>query len=224
MLRIRRVLDTNNGDEALIDLHQCNCSATGPALSYMMFMPFIDSLWFGERFDYDSPPDQFLIEISGLNVGLFSDMLGDESHGWRTASSHAPNVFRGMVFGMSTRYPNTNVSTPVWHLWDTFAISQANMFGWWDELPPVRTNHTAVQVTSYVRRGNATLLAVASWAPKNLTVALEISWAALGLDAATATIKAPLMAGVQAQADFTAGTTSVVLPVEAAGGWLLVVS
>ena len=45
MLRIRRVLSVNNGNEALIDLHQSNGSTTGPALSYMMFMPFIDSLW-----------------------------------------------------------------------------------------------------------------------------------------------------------------------------------
>jgi hypothetical protein len=119
MLRIRRVLSTNIGNEALIDLHQSNTSI-GPALSYMMFMPYIDSLWFGESFHYNSPADQFLVEISGLPFGLFGDMLGSESHGHAAVGSHGPNLFRGMVYGMSDRYPNTNISTPVWQLWDSF--------------------------------------------------------------------------------------------------------
>ena len=45
------------------------------------FFPFLDSLWFGESFHYNSPADTFLVEISGLPFGLFGDMLGSESHG-----------------------------------------------------------------------------------------------------------------------------------------------
>lgn len=224
MLRIRRVLSANVGNDALIDLHQSNGSQTGPALSYMMFMPFIDSLWFGESFRYDSPADQFLIEISGLAFGLFGDMLGHESHGCHAVGHPTPNVFRGMLYGMSDRYPSTNVSTPVWHLWDTFSISEASMIGWWDENPPVRSNHPDVRVTSYVKKGNATLLAIGSWAPTNLTVVFQVDWAALGLQAATAKIEAPLMEGVQGHASFQAGAASVTVPVEAAAGWLLIVS
>jgi hypothetical protein len=80
-----------------------------------------------------------------------------------------------------------------------------------------------VRVTSFVRYGNSTLLAVASWAATNLTVTIEIDWSTLGLDASKATVLAPALAGVQAQAKFNITATSVTLPVEAAGGWLLVV-
>ena len=45
LLRARRVLSTNNGDRALVDLHSGN-QTDPPALTYMMFFPFIDSLWY----------------------------------------------------------------------------------------------------------------------------------------------------------------------------------
>jgi hypothetical protein len=78
-------------------------------------------------------------------------------------------------------------------------------------------------VTSYVQTGK-TLLAVASWATTNLTVSLTMDWAALGLTPAAATIIAPAMAGVQPETHFNAGPSAITLPVEAAGGWLLIVS
>jgi hypothetical protein len=43
----------------------------GPALSYMMFFPYIDSLWFGESFHYDSPADTFLVEIAGASTCIY---------------------------------------------------------------------------------------------------------------------------------------------------------
>ena len=51
-------------------------------------------------------------------------------------------------------------------------ISEATMIGWWDDeaSQPVRSSHLEVRVTSYVKKGNATLLAIASWAATNLTV------------------------------------------------------
>ena len=120
MLRIRRVLSANKGDQGLIDLHSGNFSDGGPALSYMMFFraatPFldvvalavsltrkacavsayIDSLWFGESFHYNSPADTFLVEISGLPFGLFGDMLGGEKHGAAHVDWIGPNLYRGM--------------------------------------------------------------------------------------------------------------------------------
>jgi hypothetical protein len=70
------------------------------------------------------------------------------------------------------------------------------------------------------------LLAVASWALTNLTVSLTVDWDALGLKAATATIEARSMVGIQPQTRFGVHpkTGSVSLSVEANGGWLLVVS
>jgi hypothetical protein len=82
-----------------------------------------------------------------------------------------------------------------------------------------------VRVTSYVRRGNATLLAVASWATNNLTVSMDVDLSALGIGTNGATAVAPAMDGVQPHATFPiVGGKLVDLPVEAAGGWLLVVS
>ena len=37
---------------------------------------FVDALWIGEGFSYDSLPVYWLAEISGLSFGVFSDMLG----------------------------------------------------------------------------------------------------------------------------------------------------
>jgi hypothetical protein len=42
----------------------------------MEMMPFIDTLWYGEGFNYDhASADYWLTEISGLPLGLPSDML-----------------------------------------------------------------------------------------------------------------------------------------------------
>ena len=57
---------------------------------------YIDSLWFGESFHYNSPADTFLVEISGLPFGLFGDMLGGEKHGAAHVDWVGPNLYRGM--------------------------------------------------------------------------------------------------------------------------------
>jgi hypothetical protein len=204
--------------------------------------------------------DAFGLDLCAYRFGLFGDMLGSESHGSASVGSHEPNLFRGMVFGMTTRYACTDVSTPIWQLWDSFGIEKAvrktvlhfpfddihecdcglmsngldvmilsviyfqEMIGWWDDDAPVESGHADVQVTSYLRHGNATLLAVGSWATCNLTVTLQIDWAALGLSGSTATVEAPAMAGVQPHATFPVAAGGVTLPVEAAAGWLLILS
>ena len=81
-----------------------------------------------------------------------------------------------------------------------------------------------VRVTSYVRHGNATLLAVASWATTNLTVSMHVDLSALGIGTSGARAVAPAMDGVQPQATFSVVGGKLTLPVEAAGGWLLVIS
>ena len=117
--------------------------------------------------------------------------------------------------------------TPIWGLWDSFGIESAEMIGWWDDDAPVFVTGPGsddVQVTSYVRHANATLLAVATWSTVNTTVALKVDWAALGLSGATATVDAPAMEGVQPHATFPVSAGSITLPVEAAAGWLLILS
>ena len=128
MLRARKVLARDCGSRmpgakpCLMDFHAGNDDSEGrsvvDAVAYLNNWAFVDSLWIGEGFSYDSlpvrgpvrlscarcarPPSDsnsnpqvfWLFEISGLAFGLFSDMLG------------TPNQYRGMLFG-STGRPGT---------------------------------------------------------------------------------------------------------------------
>ena len=73
----------------------------------------------------------------------------------------------GMVFGMTARAP-LFLATPIWQVWDSFGIDQAEMIGWWDVSPPITVSVKAagsdadalvadddVRATAYVRWGNA---------------------------------------------------------------------
>ena len=60
MLRIRRTLDMAIGPTAAIDFHSGNDFefwGESPAIRYMHMLPFVDSLWFGESFRYNTPAD-----------------------------------------------------------------------------------------------------------------------------------------------------------------------
>ena len=49
----------------------------------------------------------------------------------------------------------------------------------------------AVKVTTYVRRGRASLIVLANFGRANVTLTLAFDWAALGLTAATAALRVP---------------------------------
>ena len=49
----------------------------------MELFPYIDSLWFGEGFNYNENPDYWLVEIAGIPYGLFGEMLQDDGNPWR---------------------------------------------------------------------------------------------------------------------------------------------
>ena len=79
MKRVRKVLDRRRPG-ALIDLHSANQynprdGFAASANLYLEHFPYIDRLWFGEYFDYDAPPDYWLVEISGIPFGLMGEML-----------------------------------------------------------------------------------------------------------------------------------------------------
>jgi hypothetical protein len=209
MQRVRRVLETRAG--AMIDLHgnhdwwSCNC----PIGYYMEHLPYVDRLWLGEAFHPDSPPDFWLIEMSGIPFGLSSDML------------EAPHVWRGMLFGMSHRAFYTGVSPkPVWELWDRFGIQDSETIGWWEARCPVRTGRNDVLATVY-RKPGKTLVAIASWVASATDVQLSIDWKALGLDPAKAILNAPEMAGLQPAQTFKVDEA---IMVPANKGWLLQLS
>ena len=73
-----------------------------------------------------------------------------------------------------------SVRSPLWQLWDTFGMADADMIGYWDARAPVTTSCANVLVTSYVRRGNATLLALGSWETSRTSCELRIDYAAIG--------------------------------------------
>jgi hypothetical protein len=210
MKRIRKVLDRNKPG-CLIDFHQGNnflpeYGHSNPASAHMELLPYLDSLWFGEFFNYDEPPDYWLVEISGIPYGLTSEMLQGGGNRWR-----------GMLYGMTTRLPWSGDPRPVWKVWDDFGIAKSRMIGYWDPECPVKTGRKDMPATAYVREGK-TLIALASWAPKKETVTLQIDWKALGLDPTRAKLLAPAVKDFQAAAEFSPAAK---IPVEPGRGWLL---
>jgi len=210
MKRVRKVLDRARPG-CLIDFHSGNEFPFGdlrisPANKYMEHFPYLDSLWFGEGYDYNAPPDYWLVEISGLPFGLFGEMLQGGGNPWR-----------GMLYGMTNRLGWGGDPRPLWRVWDDFGIQDSRMIGYWDPACPVRTNHPQVLATVYLREKRA-LVSLASWAKGPEQVRLTLDWKVLGLDPQKAHLFAPEVAGFQGPALF-APTDAI--PVPPGRGWLL---
>ena len=212
MQRMRRVL-ARGRPAPMIDLHSANQfnpndGFASSANLYLEHFPYLDRLWFGEYFDYNSAPDYWLVEMSGIPFGLMGEMLQDGGNPWR-----------GMVFGMTARLPWAGDPRPLWQVWDQFGIAEARMHGWWDPAAPVKTGRDDVLATTYVRDGK-TMIALASWAPDTVNVQLRINWQALGLTPARVSIWAPAIDRFQDARTFRVGEPIPVLPGK---GWLLIV-
>jgi len=214
MKRIKRVL-TAGGRPGIIDLHSANQynkrdGFVPSALLYLEHFPYLDRLWFGEYFDYEgSPPDFFLVEVSGIPFGLMGEMLEKGGNPWR-----------GMVFGMTNRLPwSGRDPSRLWKVWDAFGMAEARMIGYWAEDCPVRASDPGIAATVYRGRGKA-MVALASWAKVPLRTRLTIDWAALGLDPRKAKIRAPEIPDFQLAAEFAAGEP---IPFEPGKGWLLII-
>lgn len=210
MKRVRKVLDRNRPG-SLIDFHSGNefpfhDLRISPANKYMEHFPYLNSLWFGEMYDYNESPDYWLVEISGIPFGLFSEMLQDNGNPWR-----------GMVYGMTARYYQSADPKHIWKLWDDFGIQDAEMLGYWVPSCPVRTSRQDVLATVY-KKDRRSLISIASWAPEAVQCRLSIDWAVLGLSAETAKLSAPAIEGFQDAASFS---PSSAIPVEPGKGWLL---
>jgi hypothetical protein len=119
MQRVRRVLASRGTPGERIDLHSANQynpndGFASSANLYLEHFPYIDRLWFGEYFDYGSPSDYWLVEISGIPFGLMGEMLEGGGNPWR-----------GMVFGMTNRLPWTGGDPrELWKAWDAFGIDR----------------------------------------------------------------------------------------------------
>lgn len=218
MVRVRKTLERFSKDlEPLIDMHTGNDFAYAgrrvtDAVAYANHWAFVDSLWIGEGFSYNSKPYNWLIEISGLAFGVFSDMLG------------TPNQYRGMLFGSTGRFGCAN-PTPMWKFWDTFGIQHSDMIGFWEPEQPILVrdgDHDSEEVfaTSYIIKSKKTLVAVASWASSNSSITLDIAWGTLGLaPSSVRRVTAPSIAGFQEPRSWHVGDAIEVAPGK---GWLLV--
>lgn len=213
MKRVRRVLESRRPDP-FIDIHSANQfnpkdGFASSANLYLEHMPYIDRVWFGEYFDYDSPPDYWLVEISGIPFGVMGEMLENGGNPWR-----------GALFGMTCRmgWAEKPDPKPVWRIWDTFGIADSKMVGWWNPSCPVRTSHPDVLATVYIR-DDSVLVALASWAQEPVSISLEADWESLGLDPATTVWEAPESDEFQPAASFRA---SEPIPVEPGKGWMLI--
>jgi hypothetical protein len=211
--RMRKVMDTARPG-CLIDLHSNTYFSKGPAVQYTEFFPYIDKLWFGEGFQYDRmPPENWLVEVSGIPFGLMGDMLEGGGNPWR-----------GMVYGMAVRYPWITDEVQcdpraLWKIWDEFGIVDATMIGYWNAKPAVVTDHAEVLATTYKREGKA-MIALASWAERPADVHLTIDWAALGFDGKRATLRAPRIENFQPAGSFSPAGT---IRVDPRKGWILLV-
>ena len=201
MMRARKLLDARQG---VIDHHShTGAFCDSPAMIYNEHYAFIDKLWYGEGFPYDSaPPDYWLVEQSGLVFGLTADML--------RYAGMTPYHFKGFLFAESNRWqsallpgsaPDPFVPTALWALWQDVGIHAATLFGWWLEDTPLgaaalpvaaATHGDEVKVTTYTLPTLA-VVAVASFAAVPRTVALRVNATLLGFDTAGMCLQAPAL-------------------------------
>jgi hypothetical protein len=213
MKRVRKILDRTRPG-ALIDLHSANQynprdGFASSANLYLEHFPYINRLWFGEYFDYfNSPPDYWLIEVSGIPFGLMGEMLEAGGSPWR-----------GMIYGMTNRLPwSGNNPARIWKVWDDFGMQDSRMIGYWADSCPVKTDHKDVLATAYVKKGKV-LISVASWARGPVLSRLKIDWKALGLDPLKTKLRAPAIPDFQFEAEFAPDDP---IPFEPGKGWLLI--
>lgn len=211
MKRLPKVMDRTRPG-CLIDFHCGNRYFPQYGLNnivnqHLEHLPYIDSLWLGEGFNYDESPEYWLVELSGLPFGLFGEMLG------------VGNPWRGMIYGMSNRLPcGGGDPRQLWKVWDQFGIQNARMLGYWAPSCPIHTDRPDVLVTAYVKP-DKTLVALASWAKEEARVRLRIDWAALRLNPEKTVLRAPAIPGFQEARNFQPGDEITVSPKR---GWLLI--
>lgn len=183
--RLRRAME-NVKPGCLIDLHSNTGFSRGPATQYTEFFPYVDKLWFGESFAYNRmSPANYLVETSGIPFGLTGDMLQNGGNAWL-----------GMQYGMTSRdawQTEGVICNPrnVWKIWDEFGIADADMSGFWEENPAVTASNDTIKVTSYIKKGDKTLLSIGNYSDEAKTAQLDIDWKQLGLDPKQTKLVAP---------------------------------
>lgn len=214
MKRVRKILNRTNPG-AMIDLHSANQfndkdGFANSANLYLEHFPYLDRLWFGEYFDYDMPPEFWMVEVSGIPYGLMGEMLWEGGNKWR-----------GMLYGMTGRNPGYGVDNrPLWKFWDEFGMKGSEMIGYWVKDNPVKTGREKALATIYRKTGAKTLVSLATWEDHDVDVTLQIDWAKLGLDPAKVSLHAPAIENFQPEKTWKPGDT---VTVPKGKGWLIVI-
>jgi hypothetical protein len=181
---MRKTMD-RAADSCLMDFHSGNAfqpayGLNSPANNCMEVFPYVNSLWLGEMYDYKTTsPDYWLIEICGIPLGLYGEMLDG-----------CGNPFRGMVYGMSTRYYGGCKPMNIWKLWDYFGMTGSEYVGYWDEANPVKTGNKDVLASVYLKKDKV-MVAIGNWTDADQSISLDIDWEKLGMNPATAKIEFP---------------------------------
>ncbi len=173
MKRVRKVLDERAG--RYIDFHTWNhnfndlAGNTSCAYLYAELFPYIDKLWIGEGFDYDSSFDFWLVEMSGIPFGLMSEMLEAD---WQRA-----NPWKGLVFGMTTRLgwtdePERADPSNLWRIFDEYELADCELIGFWDDRNKVECSSSAVKATLY-KRGENKYIALANFSNEDVKTKLN---------------------------------------------------
>ena len=213
MRRVRRVFDERR-PSAKLDFHTCNHFGDSPYLGfgwghnmliYMELLPYFDSLWVGEGYEYSkATPEYLLTEVSGLPFGVMGELLEGDCNPWR-----------GMLFGMTSRYPYYKNGSgasplPIWRMRSEF--DGARMIGFWEEQQPIWADDPRVKVTVY-RAGERMLCCFANFAEQEVTFGLmgEVDGKRL---------YAPAVEGFQEQRELTADSR-ITLP-SVGGIWIVV--
>lgn len=191
MKRVRKVMD-NAADSCLIDFHSGNnfeptYGLNSPANQYMELFPAVNSLWLGEGYQYEKEPDDYwLIEISGIPFGLYSEML-----------HNCGNFYKGMIYGMTSRLGWTNCNpTPVWKFWDETGIKNSAMKGYWNKENPVVTNNQWIKTTTYQQEKEAVVV-LANWSKEDQLADILVDWDKLNMEKENAIITCPFISGYQ---------------------------
>lgn len=209
--RIRKVLDDTKPG-CMLDLHSNTGFSKGPATQYAEYFPYMDKIWFGESFDYNNmPPENWLVEVSGIPFGLMGDMLHRGGNRWL-----------GMLFGMTVRHPWLTDGVicdprPVWKIWDDFQIEEAEMIGFWESRSPVSTGNQDVKATVYKKQGRS-LVSIGNFSDSPKTTSLKIDFEELELDPEKTKLIAPKIQNFQPAREWRVNEE---ITVESRKGWLI---
>lgn len=190
MQRIRSLANEHHKNFHL-DFH-CGNTITRRSNSYldvMEHLPYFDTTWIGEGFNYNLGPDFYLVELSGIPFGVPNSML-----------QYGGNPWRGMLYGMTNRPLGNHSANPshLWNFFDKVKMGSARMIGYWEEKKcPAATDNKDTLCTVYKFPDNRAIIAVATWDSVDVKCKVNVDWKKLGIDPAKSVIYTPQIPGFQ---------------------------